>query len=92
MKPIKEQDPTSNLCSFAVLDQRIQNLAVYFYELFQHRAVILHQELLLGHLHSTLQRADVLQSTVQRHWPRNELKSATERCRRGNTSVEDFYR
>lgn len=54
MKPIKEQDPTSNLCSFAVLDQRIQNLAVYFYELFQHRAVILHQELLLGHLHSTL--------------------------------------
>lgn len=42
----------ANLCCLAVFDQRFKLLAVCFDELLQHGAVILHQELLFGHLHS----------------------------------------
>lgn len=57
-KCLEEQKKTlcklqADLRRLAVFDQRLQLLTVGPDEFLQHRAVVLHQELLFGHLHSS---------------------------------------
>ena len=55
----------SDLCCLAVFDQRVQLVAVGLHKVLQHLAVLLHQELLLGHLHATLQNLEAVEDAVQ---------------------------